>query len=122
MVVIGAGAIGVEFAHFYNAVGTEVTVVEFLEQGLLPREDKDVSKELGKIFKKKGINILANSSVESVEKKGKGALVKIKSRKDDSIQEIQCDVVLSATGVSPNVEDIGLETLGITVDLSLIHI
>ena len=122
MVVMGAGAIGVEFAHFYNAVGTEVTVVEYMEQGLLPREDKDVSKELGKIFKKKGMNILANSSVESVEKKGKGLIVKVKSRKDDSIQEIPCDIVLSATGVSPNVEDIGLETLGITMDKGLIKV
>jgi len=113
MVVMGAGAIGVEFAHFYNAVGTEVTIVEYMAQGLLPREDKDVSKELGKIFKKKGINVLANASVESVVKKGKGALVKVKSRKDDGIQEIQCDIVLSATGVAPNVEDIGPSAEGI---------
>ncbi len=122
MVVMGAGAIGVEFAHFYNAVGTEVTIVEFMEQGLLPREDKDVSKELGKIFKKKGINIKANASVESVEKKGIGVLVKVKNRKNDIIEEMECDVVLSATGVSPNVEDIGLETLGIELEKSLIKV
>ncbi len=122
MVVIGAGAIGVEFAHFYNAVGTDVTIVEFLEQGLLPREDKDVSKELGKIFKKKGINVMSNASVESVEKKGKGVLVKVKSRKDESIQEIDCDIVLSATGVAPNIEDIGLETLGIKTEKGLIAV
>ena len=122
MVVMGAGAIGVEFAHFYNAVGTEVTIVEFMEQGLLPREDKDVSKELGKIFKKKGINIKANASVESVVKKGNGVLVKVKNRKNDIIEEIECDVVLSATGVSPNVEDIGLETLGIELEKGLIKV
>ena len=122
MVVMGAGAIGVEFAHFYNAMGTDVTVVEFFEQGLLPREDKDVSKELGKIFKKKGINIMANSAVESVTKKGKKLKVKVKSRKDDSISEIDCEVVLSATGVVANIEDIGLETLGIKTDKGLIQV
>lgn len=122
MVVMGAGAIGVEFAHFYNAMGTDVTVVEFFEQGLLPREDKDISKELGKIFKKKGINIMANSAVESVTKKGKKLKVKVKSRKDDSISEIDCDVVLSATGVVANIEDIGLEALGIKTDKGLIQV
>ena len=120
MVVMGAGAIGVEFAYFYNALGTEVTIVEFLEQGLLPREDKDVSRELGKIFKKKGINVMANSSVEKVEKKGKKLQVTVKSRKDESIKEIPCDVLLSATGVTPNTENIGLETLGIKTDRGLI--
>ena len=67
MVVVGAGAIGVEFAYFYNAIGTEVTIVEFLEQGLVPREDPDISKELAKVYKKMGINVLANTSVESVD-------------------------------------------------------
>ncbi len=122
MVVIGAGAIGVEFAYFYRTMGTEVTIVEFLEQGLLPREDQDVSKELTKIFKKKGMNILANSSVESVEKQGKNMLVKVKDRKSGKVQEINCDIVLSAAGVAPNVEDIGLETLGIQLDKGLIKV
>jgi len=122
MVVMGAGAIGVEFAYFYNSIGTEVTIVEFLEQGLVPREDKDVSRELGKIFKKKGISVLANSSVESVDTKGKQCKVSVKNRKDDSIQEITCDIVLSATGVQANIEDIGLETLGIKVDKGLIQV
>ncbi|MCL4129093.1 UNVERIFIED_CONTAM: hypothetical protein GTU68_064018 [Idotea baltica] len=116
MVVIGAGAIGVEFAYFYATMGTEVTIVEFLEQGVLPREDKDISKELGKIFKKKGINVMGNASVESVSKKGSTLTVSVKSRKDDSITEIECDIVLSATGVATNIEDIGLETLGIKTD------
>jgi dihydrolipoamide dehydrogenase len=122
LVVIGAGAIGVEFAYFYNSMGTEVTVVEFLEQGLVPREDKDISKELGKIFKKKGIQVLANSSVESVDTKGKVCKVKVKSRMDDSVQEIECDIVLSAAGVQANIENIGLETLGIKTDKGLINV
>src|SRR5699024_6069563 len=71
LVVIGAGAIGVEFAYFYNIIGTEVTIVE-LQDSLVPVEDKDVGKELGKIYKKKGINIKTGSTVEKVEKKGKG--------------------------------------------------
>ncbi|MBK8515527.1 MAG: dihydrolipoyl dehydrogenase [Saprospiraceae bacterium] len=120
MVVVGAGAIGVEFAYFYKSIGTDVTVVEFLEQGLLPREDADISKELAKIFKKSGMNILANSSVENVDISGDTCKVTIKSRKDNSTQVIECDVVLSAAGVSPNTEDIGLEALGIETDRGLI--
>ena len=113
MVVVGAGAIGVEFAYFYHAIGTEVTIVEFMEQGLLPREDADVSKEMGKIYKRKGIKILANTSVETVNTKGRGCTVTVKDRKSGTTSEIKCDVVLSAAGVSPNTENIGLETLGI---------
>ncbi len=78
MVVVGAGAIGTEFAYFYHSIGTEVIVVEFLEQGLVPREDADVSKELGKIYRKKGIQVMANSAVESVDTSGKGCKVKVK--------------------------------------------
>ena len=120
MVVVGAGAIGVEFAYFYNAIGTEVTVVEFLEQGLVPREDKDISRELARSFKKAGIKVLANTSVETVDTKGRGCTVKVKSRKDGKEEEIKCDVVLSAAGVSPNTENIGLETLGIKTERGLI--
>ena len=122
MVVMGAGAIGVEFAYFYNAMGTKVTVVEFLEQGLLPREDKDVSRELGKIFKRKGIDVMANSAVEEVSTSGKKVKVSVKSRKDDSTKEVECDVLLSATGVTANIENIGLETLGIKTDQGLIQV
>ncbi|MEM9921606.1 MAG: dihydrolipoyl dehydrogenase [Bacteroidota bacterium] len=122
MVVVGAGAIGCEFAYFYSTIGTEVTIVEFLEQGLLPREDADVSKELTKIFKKAGIKILANTSVEAVDTKGRGCTVKIKSRKDGKEEEIKCDVVLSAVGVSPNTENIGLEALGIKTERGLIQV
>jgi len=116
MVVVGAGAIGVEFAFFYNSIGTEVTVVEFLEQGLLPREDKDVSKEISKSFKKQGINVLANTSVEGVDTSGTGCAVTIKDRKSGKEEVIKCDVVLSAVGVSTNLEDLGLEELGIKND------
>ncbi len=116
LVVVGAGAIGVEFAYFYHSIGTEVTIVEFMEQGLLPREDADVSKEMNKIYKKKGINVLGNTSVESVDTKGRGCTVTVKNRKSGKTEEIKCDVVLSAAGVSPNTEDIGLETLGVKTD------
>ncbi|MCH2177047.1 MAG: dihydrolipoyl dehydrogenase [Lentisphaeria bacterium] len=123
MVVVGAGAIGVEFAYFYHAIGTEVTIVEFMEQGLLPREDADVSKEMGKIYKRKGIKILANTSVETVNTKGRGCTVTVKDRKSGTTSEIKCDLVLSAAGVSPNTENIGLETLGIkTTDRGLIEV
>lgn len=120
MVIIGAGAIGVEFAYFYNSIGTEVTIVEFMAQGLVPREDADVSKELTKVFKKKGINVMANASVESVETKGRSCKVKIKDRKSEKITEMSVDIVLSATGVTPNTENIGLESLGIKTDRGLI--
>ena len=122
MVVVGAGAIGVEFAYFYNAIGTEVTIVEFMEQGLVPREDPDVSKELARAFKKTGIKVLANTSVESVDTKGRGCTVTVKNRKDDTTETIKCDVVLSAVGVSPNTEDIGLEALGIETDRGLVKV
>lgn len=122
MVVVGAGAIGVEFAYFYNAIGTEVTVVEYMEQGLVPREDKDISKELTKVFKKAGINVMANASVEKVDTKGKGCKVTVKNRKDGKEEIINCDVVLSAAGVSPNTEGIGLEALGIKTNRGLVEV
>lgn len=120
MVVVGAGAIGVEFAYFYHSIGTEVTIVEFMEQGLVPREDADISKELTKIYKKKGITVMANTSVEEVDTSGRGCKVTVKSRKDGKTEEIKCDVVLSAAGVTPNTEDIGLEALGIKTDRGLV--
>jgi dihydrolipoamide dehydrogenase len=122
MVVIGAGAIGVEFAYFYNAIGTKVTIVEFLEQGMVPREDADISKELGRIFKRSGMDVLGNTSVESVDTKGKGCTVTVKNRKDGKTSEIKCDVVLSAAGVMPNTENIGLEALGIKTDRGFIQV
>jgi dihydrolipoamide dehydrogenase len=116
MVVVGAGAIGVEFAYFYNSLGTEVTVIEYMEQGLVPREDEDISKELGRIYKKKGIKVLANTSVEKVDIKDGQCTVHYKSRKDGKEDSLVCDVVLSAAGVSANIENIGLEDLGIKTD------
>ena len=96
MVIVGAGAIGVEFAYFYHTIGTEVTLVE-LQKNLVPIEDADVGRELGKIYKKKGINIFTESTVESVTKKGKGVEVTINSKKGEQI--VEADVVLSAVGV-----------------------
>ncbi len=122
MVVVGAGAIGVEFAHFYHSIGTEVTVVEFMEQGLLPREDAEVSKELAKIFKKSGINVLANTSVEKVDTSGKTCIVTLKNRKDGKEETLECDIVLSSAGVTPNTENIGLELLGIETDRGMIKV
>ena len=122
MVVIGAGAIGVEFAYFYNSMGTEVTVVEYLDQGLLPREDKDISRELNKVFKKKGINVLAATAVEKVDTSGKTIKVTTKAKKGDKQEVIECDVVLSAVGVNANIENIGLEKLGIKTDKGLITV
>lgn len=113
MVVVGSGAIGMEFAYFYNAMGTEVTVVEFMPN-IVPNEDIDVSKELEKIYKKKGMTIMTNSSVEAVDTKGTGCKVSVKTAK--GMETIECDVVLSAVGIQTNLENIGLETLGIKTE------
>ncbi len=120
MVVVGAGAIGVEFAYFYNSIGTKVTIVEFMDQGLVPREDEDISKELTKIYKKKGIRTLAGTAVESVDTEGAILKVKTKAKKDGAEEIIECDVVLSAAGVTPNTENIGLEALGIKTERGFI--
>jgi len=113
MVVVGSGAIGVEFAYFYNAIGTEVTVVEYQDR-IVPVEDSDVSKQLEKSFKKSGIKVMTSSEVLGVESKGKEQVVKIKTKKGE--ETIACDVVLSAGGVVANIENIGLEDVGIVVD------
>ena len=113
MIVVGSGAIGVEFSNFYNSMGTEVTIVEFLPN-LVPLEDEDVSKQFEKIFKKSGINVMTNSSVESVDTSGKGVKAKVKTQKGEEI--LEADVVLSAVGISANIENIGLEDVGIVTD------
>ena len=113
MVIVGSGAIGVEFAYFYNAMGVDVTVVEYLPN-IVPVEDIDVSKQLEKTFKKKGMKIMTNSSVEKVEKSSKGCEVHVKTKK--GMETLDCDVVLSAVGIQPNIENIGLEETGIVVD------
>jgi len=122
LVVVGAGAIGVEFAYFYHSIGTEVTVIEFLEQGLLPREDAEISRELGRIYAKKGIKVLANTAVERVDTAGKGCTVHAKNRETGKMETIACDVVLSAAGVAPNIEHIGLEKVGVQVKNGLIQV
>jgi len=119
MVVIGAGAIGIEFAYFYHTLGTEVTIVE-LQKTLVPVEDEDVGKELGKIYKKKGFTIHTESSVEKVEKKGKGVKVTVKTPKGS--EEIEADLVLSAVGVVGNVENLGLDKAGVEHDRGTIKI
>ena len=122
LVVVGAGAIGVEFAYFYNALGTEVTIIEFMEQGLVPREDEEISKELSRSFNKAGIKVLANTEVTKVETAGDGCKVYTKDRKSAAENSIDCDVVLSAAGVSPNLENIGIEELGIQTERGLIKV
>lgn len=115
IVVIGAGAIGIEFAYFYNAIGTKVTVVEYLD-GLLPREDKDISKEIGKSFKKSGVKVKTGHAVQSVDTSGEGCKVLIKNNKTGKDEIVECDVVLSAVGVQPNTENIGLAEVGVKTD------
>ncbi len=113
MVIIGSGAIGVEFAYVYAAMGTKVTIVEFLPN-IVPVEDEDVSKELAKQYRKLGIDIHVNSSVESVDTKGEGCKVSVKTSNGNI--SIDCDIVLSAAGVISNLENIGLEEVGIITD------
>lgn len=113
MIVVGSGAIGVEFAYFYASIGTKVTIVEFLPR-IVPVEDEDISKELEKIYKKKGITVMTNASVEKVDISGNGVKATVKTANGEEI--LEADIVLSAVGVIANIENIGLETLGITVD------
>lgn len=113
LVVVGSGAIGVEFAYFYNSIGTKVTVVEYLDN-IVPVEDEDISKQLMRSFKKIGINILTGSTVESVDSSGEKCKVNIKTAK--GMEVIEADIVLSAVGVQTNLENLGLEELGIKTD------
>ncbi len=113
LVVVGSGAIGVEFAYFYNSIGTKVTIVEFLPK-IVPVEDDDVSKQLEKEYKKAGIEIMTNATVESVDTSGKGCKVKVKTATGEVI--LDCDIVLSAVGVTPNLENIGIEECKIVVE------
>jgi dihydrolipoamide dehydrogenase len=113
LVVVGSGAIGIEFAYFYNAMGTEVTVVEFLPN-IVPVEDEDVSKQLERSFKKSGIKIMTSSEVTKVDTSGAGVKVTVKTSKGEEV--IEADVVLSAVGIKSNIEHIGLEEVGIATD------
>ena len=119
MVVIGAGAIGIEFAYFYHTIGTEVTVVE-IQKTILPVEDEEVGKELAKIYKKSGMSILTESSVEKVEKKGNTVFVTVKTPK--GTETIETDVVLSAVGITGNHEGLNLEKIGVEVDRGMIKV
>lgn len=110
MVVVGSGAIGSEFAYFYNAIGTEVTLVEFMPN-IVPVEDEEISKALERSFKKNGIKVMTSSEVTKVDTKGKGCKVTVKTKKGE--EQIECDVVLSAVGIATNLENLGLEDLGI---------
>lgn len=110
MVVVGSGAIGSEFAYFYNALGVEVTLVEFLSN-VVPLEDEEVSKQLARSFKKAKMKIMLDSSVEKVDTKGKTCKVSIKTKK--GMEEVEADIVLSAVGITTNLEGIGLEEVGI---------
>lgn len=113
MVVVGSGAIGVEFAYFYNSIGSKVTIVEYLPN-IVPLEDEEVSKQLARSFKKSGIEIMTESSVESVDTSGSGCKVKVKTKTGEST--LEADVVLSAVGISANIEHLGLEDVGIAID------
>ncbi len=113
MIVVGSGAIGVEFAYFYKAMGTDVTIVEFLPN-LVPLEDEEVSKQFERSFKKSGIKVMTSSSVESVDTSGKSVKAKVKTKKGE--ETLEADVVLSAVGIKTNIENIGLEELGIKTD------
>jgi dihydrolipoamide dehydrogenase len=117
LLVMGSGAIGMEFAYFYNTLGTQVTVVEFMDK-ILPREDADVSKEMEKIMKKKGIQIKTATSVEKVEVKNGKALVSLKTK--TGTESVEVDVVLSAVGIATNIEGLGLEETSVKTDKGLV--
>jgi len=113
IIVVGSGAIGVEFAYFYHSMGTKVTVVEFLPR-IVPVEDEEVSKELEKSYKKSGIDILVNSEVTSVDTSGQGVKAKVKTASGEQI--LEADILLSAIGIAANIEGIGLEATGVKTD------
>lgn len=113
LVVVGSGAIGVEFAYFYATMGSKVTIVEFMPN-IVPVEDEDVSKQLERSFKKVGIEVMTEASVESVDTSGADCKVKVKTKSGEKI--IDAEIVLSAVGIASNIEGIGLEEVGIATD------
>ncbi len=113
MIVVGSGAIGVEFAHFYNAMGTEITIVEFMPN-VVPVEDEDISKQFERSMKKAGISIMTNSSVERIDTSGNGVKAFVKTAKGEEV--LEADILLSAVGIKTNIENIGLEEVGIATD------
>jgi dihydrolipoamide dehydrogenase len=119
IIVVGSGAIGVEFAYFYYSLGTKVTVVEFLPR-IVPVEDEEISKELEKIYKKYGIEVLTSSEVTGVDTSGNGVKAKVKTPNGEVT--LEADIVLSAVGIAANIENIGLETLGVKTDKGKISV
>ncbi len=113
MIVVGSGAIGVEFAHFYNTMGTDVTIVEFMPN-IVPVEDEDISKQMERSMKKAGVKIMTSSSVERIDTTGKGVKAFVKTAKGEEI--LEADILLSAVGIKTNIENIGLEEVGIKTD------
>jgi dihydrolipoamide dehydrogenase len=113
MIVVGSGAIGSEFAHFFNSIGTKVTLVEFLPN-IVPLEDEEVSKQLERSFKKAGMEVMTSSMVESINVSGKLCQVSIKTPK--GVEKKEAEIVLSAVGITCNLEDLGLEKLGIAIE------
>ena len=119
MVVVGSGAIGSEFAYFYQSIGTDVTLIEFLPN-VVPNEDEEVSKTLERSFKKMKMKVLTSSSVESVDTSGELCKVTVKTKKGEEI--IEAEIVLSAVGIAPNIENIGLEDIGIELEKGKIKV
>jgi dihydrolipoamide dehydrogenase len=113
MIVVGSGAIGVEFAYFFNSMGTEVTIVEYMPK-IVPVEDDEVSKQLERSFKKSGIKIMTSAEVTSVDTSGDGVKATVKTKKGEEV--LEADIVLSAVGIKSNIETIGIEDVGIVVD------
>lgn len=117
MIIVGSGAIGIEFAYFYHSMGTEVTVVEYLDR-ILPREDEEVSSQMARIYKKKGMKILTSAEVTAADTSGKGVVATVKTKKGE--EKLEADVLLSAVGVVANTENLGLGNLGIKTEKGLV--
>ena len=113
MIIVGSGAIGVEFAHFYNSMGTDVTIVEFMPN-VVPVEDLDISKQMERSLKKAGIKIMTSSSVERIDTTGAGVKAFVKTAKGEEV--LEAEILLSAVGIKTNIENIGLEEVGIATD------
>lgn len=120
MLVVGSGAIGSELAWFYNSMGTQVTLVEFMPN-ILPVEDEEVSKQVARSFKKAGIEVRTKSTVESVDPSGELLKISIRNKKDE-IEVLEAEIVLSAAGITPNIENIGLEEVGIELEKGRIKV
>ena len=113
LTIVGSGAIGIEFAYFFNSMGTEVTIIEY-QDNIVPVEDEDVSKELEKNFKRNGIKILTSSEVISIDTSGKNIIANLKTKKGN--EKVESDILLSAVGIKTNIEDLGLKDVGIVTD------